>query len=52
MEGPHGTLQGYARLQLFNGIARFTIGISGPVSDYNETMIAFINGTTKGLDPG
>ncbi|MEA3444882.1 MAG: T9SS type A sorting domain-containing protein, partial [Bacteroidota bacterium] len=35
-----------------SNISRFTIGITGPENDYNETMIAFIDGKSKGLDPG
>lgn len=33
-------------------IARFTIGVTSQGNDYNETMIAFVNGASKGLDPG
>jgi hypothetical protein len=31
---------------------RFTIYATGPQTDYNKTMIAFIDGTSNGLDPG
>ncbi len=35
-----------------NDISRFSIGVTGPTNDYNNTTIAFIEGKTKGLDPG
>lgn len=35
-----------------NQPARFTIGITGPAGDVNETMIAFMEGASKGKDPG
>ncbi|MEA3444903.1 MAG: T9SS type A sorting domain-containing protein, partial [Bacteroidota bacterium] len=35
-----------------SGIPRFTIRVQGPSGDYNETEIVFIEGTSKGLDPG
>ncbi len=33
-------------------ISRFKINITGPQSETNTTMIAFIEGASKGLDPG
>jgi trimeric autotransporter adhesin len=49
------TIQKHASASFYknaNIIAHFIIGITSPQNDYNETYISFINGTSKGLDPG
>ena len=45
----HGTSTFYKNT---SAIPRFTIGIESPEGALNETMLAFIDGTSKGLDPG
>jgi len=35
-----------------NTVSRFSISIEGPQGDENNILLAFIPGTSKGLDPG
>ena len=35
-----------------NSLPRFTISLTGPQGNSNHTQIAFVSGSTKGLDPG
>ena len=35
-----------------NQTAIFSMGVTGPLGDYNEITFAFISGKTNGLDPG